>query len=144
VPNKDLNPILKILDGYKQAVYQKDVDSFSALYAENILVFDMWGSNWKYQGLPSWRGMAQEWFSSLNSERVDVSFEHIQLKQTTEMAYVSAFVKYTAVTEDGVVLRSLQNRMTCIIELINGTWKITHEHTSGPADPGTLKVSLSQ
>lgn len=139
-----MNPILKILDGYKQAVYEKNLSAFEALYDENISVFDMWGANWKYQGIQSWMGMAQEWFSSLKDERVVVDFEEVQMKQSSEMAFVSAYVKYSAVSAEGATLRSLQNRMTCVLELKNGSWLITHEHTSGPIDHSTLKVSLNR
>lgn len=68
--------------------------------------------------------------------------ENLQIKQTSQMAFFSAFVKYTATSPDGTPLRSLQNRMTCVLEPKDGRWKITHEHTSAPVDHNTLKVSL--
>jgi ketosteroid isomerase-like protein len=137
-------PILKILNEYKRAVYEKNVDLFSGLYDKNLLAFDMWGPNWKYQGVQSWTEMAQDWFKSIGTERVVVDFDDIQVKMSVAMAWVSAYVKYSAVSAEGTELRSLQNRMTCVLEQINGSWKITHEHTSGPIDPNTLKVSLKR
>jgi len=133
----------QILKAYAAAVNAKDVDGFAALYDENVCVFDLWGA-WKYQGIKAWRAMAEEWFSSLGSERVAVEFDDVQSKQTPHLAFVSAFAKYTAVSAEGKILRSLQNRLTCVLELKDGTWKITHEHTSAPADHKTLKVSLKR
>lgn len=133
----------QILKAYSAAVDAKDVDAFAALYDENVCVFDMWGT-WKYQGLKAWRAIAEEWFDSLGTERVVAEFNDVQSKQTPHLAFVSAFTKYTAVTLDGKILRSLQNRLTWVLEPKNGVWKITHEHTSAPADHKTLKVSLKR
>ncbi|HEX2896980.1 MAG TPA: nuclear transport factor 2 family protein [candidate division Zixibacteria bacterium] len=141
---KDINPAIKILDDYKAAVYAKNVDSFVNLYDENIVAFDMWGSKWNYRGIKNWRSMVDEWFASLGNDRVVVDFEQLQLSQSTNLASVAAFVKYTAVSPEGKTLRSLNNRMTMVFELKKGVWKITHEHTSAPANHDTLKVSLKR
>jgi ketosteroid isomerase-like protein len=142
--NENENSVQQVLDAYKAAVYAKNVDAFMAIYDQNIEVFDMWGLPWRYQGAQSWRGMAEGWFHGLGDERVVVDIENMQVKSTTQMAFVSAFVKYTALSSEGKPLRWLQNRMTCVLEPKNGVWKITHEHTSAPVDHSTLKVSLSR
>jgi ketosteroid isomerase-like protein len=142
--NEKENPVQQALDAYKAAVYAKNIDAFMAIYDENIEVFDMWGPPWIYRGIQSWRGMAEEWFRGLKDERVVVDMENVQIKQTAQMALVSVFMKYTAVSPDGTPLRSLQNRMTCVLEPKDGVWKITHEHTSAPVDHNTLKVSLKR
>jgi ketosteroid isomerase-like protein len=142
--NENENPVLQVLDAYKAAVLGKDLDAFMAIYDQNIEVFDMWGPPWIYQGTQSWRSMAEEWFRSLNDERVVVDMENVQIELTAQMAFVSAFVKYTAISSDGTPLRWLQNRMTCVLEPKDGRWKITHEHTSAPVDHNTLKVSLKR
>ena len=142
--NENTNPVRQVLDAYRAAVHAKDIEAFMAIYDGNIEVFDMWGLQCKYQGAQSWRGMAEEWFRSLKDERVVVDMENLQIKQTAHMALVSTFVKYTAISPDGTPLRSLQNRMTCVLEPKDGMWKITHEHTSAPVNPDTLKVSLKR
>jgi ketosteroid isomerase-like protein len=145
MPTNNQDPVALTLNAYKTAIYAKDVSAFSAIYDENVCVFDMWGTtSWMYQGIKAWRSMAEEWFGSLGDERVVVDIEQVQSKQTPGMAFVSAFVKYTAVSAEGKTLRSLQNRMTCVLEPKDGVWKITHEQTSSPADHSTLKVSLQR
>ncbi len=138
----DKDPILAVMAGYKQAVYEKNVEAFLALYDESVTVFDMWGPQWVCQGIRAWGEMARDWLGSLGSERVVVEFDDLQVRQTLEMATVTAYVTYTAVSGDGTTLRSLQNRMTCTLEKRSGPWLITHEHTSGPIDHNTLKASL--
>jgi len=45
------------MDAYADAVYDKDLEAFAALYAEGVHVFDSWGQ-WQYDGIDAWRGMA--------------------------------------------------------------------------------------
>jgi uncharacterized protein (TIGR02246 family) len=142
--NKNENSVQEILETYKTAVYDKDIESFMSIYDENIEVFDMWGTTWAYRGAHAWREMTKEWFGGLGDERVVVDIEGIQVKQTEAMAFVSAFLKYTALSAEGKSLRSLQSRMTCVLESKNGVWKVIHEHTSAPVDHTTLKVSLKR
>lgn len=137
------NPILHVLNGYKKSVYEKNIEDFVALYDQDIFVFDMWGQ-WSHQGMAAWRKMAEEWFSSLGVEKVVVDFEDVKIKTSGHLAYASAFAKFAAVGSHGEILRYLQNRITCVFELKNGQWKIIHEHTSGPINHETLKVSLKR
>jgi ketosteroid isomerase-like protein len=127
---------------YKNAVFQKDVEAFTSIFDENIQVFDMW--EWTYDGLGPWQQMAKEWFSSLGTERVNVTFDDIRIQTTGEMGVASAFMKFTALSEKNEELRSLQNRLTWVARKKDDVWKIIHEHTSGPADGETMKVILKR
>jgi ketosteroid isomerase-like protein len=133
------NPILQVLDDYKAAVFAKDIDSFIALYDEDVRVFDMWGA-WSYAGIAAWRAMAERWFRSLDTERVVVEFSHPEVIVTQDLAVVHTFVTYKAVTADGVDLRSLDNRLTAVLRQRGNAWKIVHEHTSAPLEAETAKV----
>lgn len=133
------NPILQVLDDYKAAVFAKDLDSFIALYDRDVRVFDMWGA-WSYNGVDPWREMADRWFSSLGTERVVVDFSNPETIVMQDLAVVHTFVTYTAVTAEGVEVRSLDNRLTAILRQRGDAWKIVHEHTSSPIDSETAKV----
>jgi len=135
-----MNDIQTLLDTYKNTVFNKDVEGFLALFDENVRVFDMWA--WKYQGLPAWREMVSGWFSSLGADRDKVTFDDIHIEESGEMALVSAFARFAAVSEKGEELRFLQNRLTWVVQKKGGAWKIIHEHTSGPVDGSTMKVQL--
>jgi ketosteroid isomerase-like protein len=128
---------------YKNAVFQKDVEAFASIFDQRVRVFDMWVL-WSYDGLVDWREMAKEWFGSLGTDRVVVSFDEIQIEATAEMATATAFVKFAALSEKGEETRYLQNRLTWVARKKEGNWIIFHQHTSGPIDFETMKVLLKR
>lgn len=141
--DKPDDPILQVLDDYKAAVFAKDVDSFIALYDQDVRVFDMWGK-WSYNGIASWREMVDQWFSSLGTERVIVDFSSAKVLVAQDLAVVHGFVAYKAVSADGVDLRALDNRLTAILRQRGDGWKIVHEHTSSPIDFETAKAIFNR
>ena len=132
-------PIVKVLDAYKAAVFAKDLARFVALYDQDVRVFDVWGE-WSYDGVEAWRGMAADWFGSLGAERVAVTVDDVRTVLAPPVAVVHAFVTYEALSPEGRRLRAMQNRLTWALEQRGAAWKIIHEHTSAPADFGTLKI----
>jgi uncharacterized protein (TIGR02246 family) len=130
-----------LFETYKNAVSQKDVEAFASLFDEKVRVFDMW-QRWAYEGLDAWRGMVKGWFEGLGTNKDVITFDDIQIEATGEMAIVSAFVRFTAVSEKGEELRYLENRLSWVVRKKEGVWKIIHQHTSGPIDFETMKVML--
>lgn len=108
----DLNSLIQ---NYKTAVLEKDLEAFAAIYDEDVLVFDIW-QQWTYQGLNSWLGMVKDWFTSLGSEKDVVSFDYTDIKEFGDLGLITAIVKFTAVSERGEELRYLQNRLTWIAQ----------------------------
>jgi uncharacterized protein (TIGR02246 family) len=141
--NEDEQAIWQVLDGYKAAVNAKDVDAFVSLYAQDVVVFDMWGV-WSYKGVEAWRKMATDWFGSLGSERVIVEANEVQVIAENNVATIHAFVTFTGVSAEGEKLRAMQNRFTWILQKRAGAWKIIHEHSSAPIDFETSKVMLKR
>lgn len=141
--NEPEKSILRVFDAYKAAVLAKDVEAFVALFDQHIRVFDMWGQ-WSLEGLGSWRGMATDWFGSLGSDLVVVEVEDLRTVATDQLAVAHAFVRYKAVSADGVELRALTNRQTWVLEPAGETWKIVHAHNSTPIEFGTLKAILQR
>jgi ketosteroid isomerase-like protein len=135
------DPIYQILKAYVVAVYNKDTTAYINLYHDDVVIFDAWGPPWTYQGLPAWRKVTEEWFLSLGDERVVVDTENVQINRASNLAVVFATVKFTAKSAEGLTLRWLQNRLTCVVELKDEIWKIKHQHTSSPID-GDLKAIL--
>lgn len=120
--------------GYARAVMEKDVDGFLTLYHSEARVFDTWGT-WSYEGEQARRKVIEKWFSSLGDERVSVTFDRVQTTVTGGLALFSARVVFAAISSTGGELRSMQNRLTWVLEPEDGTWKIIHEHTSVPIGP---------
>ncbi len=132
----------EMLEAYAEAVRAKDVDAFSALYADDVRTFDLW-SVWSYDGKDAHRAMVSEWFGSLaDDEEVVVEWDEVRTQAGDDVAAVSAFLTYKAVSTDGTELRSMNNRLTWVLRKdADGTWKIVHEHTSAPAgDEGKVQL----
>lgn len=139
--NESKKPVTQVLEAYKAAVFAKDIEAFVALYDQDVCVFDMWGK-WSYDGKEAWLEMVTDWFGSLGSERVAVEFDNVQTISAQDVAVAHAFVTYKGLSAKGNELRAMQNRTTIVLRKESGTWKIVHEHSSAPADFGTLKVIL--
>ena len=136
------NEIEAILDRYRTAVYAKDVDAFIGLYADDARVFDLWG-HWLYRGSAEWRKPAEEWFTSLGTDRSSPEFHDVQIEVGDRVAAVHAFITYRGLSAEGKELRSMDNRISWVLRKnSDGAWKIIHEHTSAPVDFDTGKVTL--
>jgi len=127
----------EMLERYAAAVRAKDVDAFMDLYADDVRTFDLW-QEWTYDGKSALRRMVAEWFGSLGpDEVVAVRFDDVRTQAGPEVAAVSAFTTFAAVSPDGTESRSMNNRLTWVLRKdADGTWKIAHEHTSAPAGEG--------
>jgi ketosteroid isomerase-like protein len=126
--------LLQICNRYSRAVLDKNVEDFLGLYDAKARVFDTWGA-WSYEGEQARRKVIEEWFGSLGEERVAVTFDRVLTTVTGELASLTARVIYAAIAPTGAELRSMQNRITWVLQPTGSTWKIIHEHTSVPIGP---------
>lgn len=138
-----MSDVAVLLESYRDAVYAKDVEAFIAIFADDVRVFDMWGT-WSHDGIDSWREMAVGWFGSLGDELVRVAFDDVQTTVGDDTAVLSAFVTFAGLSADGEELRSMNNRLTWGLRKTGGTWKVVHEHTSAPVELATGKVDLER
>lgn len=130
-----------ILSAYAAAVYARDTEALLALYHPHVIVYDLW-QHWQYDGQQDWRGMIEGWFTSLDEERVQVTFDDIRTHVTPDMALVHAFATYAGLSATGERLRTMNNRITLTLIPGGSGWLILHEHSSAPADFETGKVNL--
>lgn len=112
--NESQKPVTQFLDAYKAAIFAKDVGAFVALYDQDVCVFDMWGT-WSYSGVGAWREMVTEWFGSLGTERVEVSFDDVRTTSARDVVVAYAFVTYKGLSAEGEALRAMQNRLTMVL-----------------------------
>src|ERR1700754_1456133 len=89
-----------LLDIYKRAVYEKDIETFTSIFDEDLLVFDMW-DKWNYKGLPSWCAMAVEWFAGLKEERDVITFSDISVQTMGNMSLLTFIARFAAVSAEG-------------------------------------------
>ena len=86
----------EILEAYVAAVRAKDVESYLALYADDVRTFDLW-SVWTYDGKDAFRAMVEEWFGSQpdNVDRRSPSNStRCAPRSATDVAAVSAFTTF--------------------------------------------------
>jgi uncharacterized protein (TIGR02246 family) len=131
-------PIHQALAAYRAAILAKDVEAFVALFADDVVVFDMWGP-WSQEGIAAWRDMAAGWFGSLGEERVVVEADDVRTSVSGDMATLTAFLTFRAIDAAGKELRSLNNRLSWVLREQAGRWKVVQEHTSIPIDGATGK-----
>jgi ketosteroid isomerase-like protein len=133
------SPVLQVLEAYKRAVYERDVDAFMRLYEPDARVFDTWGV-WSYERSSARRKAIEHWFSSLGSDRVQVTFTEVAVTSASDLAVLSATGTYAALSAEGAPLRSMQNRLTWALRRNAAGWAVVHEHTSTPIDPSDTKA----
>jgi uncharacterized protein (TIGR02246 family) len=126
----DDQPIRQALAAYQSAVLAKDVDAFVAIYAEDVRIFELWGT-WEHE-IASWREMAKGWFAFLGDQRSVVEARDVRIQVSGDMALLTASLTYRAVDAAGTELRSLDNRLSWVLRQRGGRWLVVHEHTSVP------------
>ena len=121
-----------VFKNYKDAVYEKDVEKFLAGYAPDVHLYDCWNS-WEYNGIDEWKAAVTEWFGGLEegmwlrTELFDDSS-----RENAELAHVQGSMSFAAVDAEGQELKKMVNRFTFLLEKVDGSWHITHEHSSLP------------
>lgn len=128
--------IRDILDQYTEAVWNKDVEAFLALYDDNIRDYDAW-EQWEYAGIHEFRTLPVNWFRESEGHRVKVTFMYPEIHQSGHLAAVWSQVVYSAYDERDRLKHFISNRMTLVLEKPGNDWKIIHEHTSVPVDQET-------
>ena len=138
-----MSDVSELLTVYSESAYAKDVDRFMTNYADDVRVFDLWGS-WEIRGATAWSEGIAGWFDSLGDDRVVVQFDDVEVAVSGELAALNAFVAYSAESASGERIRQMTNRLSWTLARSGDAWLITHEHTSAPVDPERGKVMLSR
>jgi ketosteroid isomerase-like protein len=134
-----ISMVQDVLENYKCAVYEKDVEKFLSTYASDVHIYDCWG-NWECKGISSWRENVIEWFNRLSEDEnlLKVDFNDLSIEENTNVAFVHCAVSFVAYSEkSGEKLRQMTNRFTFGLKKVNESWFITHEHSSLPIDMQT-------
>lgn len=130
-----------ILENYKTAVYEKDVEKFLSMYAPDMHIYDCWGS-WESKGISSWREKVMAWFNGLNEDGVllEVEFNDLVVEENSNLAFAHCDVIFAAHLKDsGEKLRQMTNRFTYGLKKVDESWVIAHEHSSLPINMETGK-----
>jgi ketosteroid isomerase-like protein len=138
---KVFNKIQEVLENYKSAIYEKDVERFLTSYSKDIHIYDCW-QNWENIGVSEWKDSVIGWFNGLREESVllKVDFNDLVITENMNIAFVHCAVTFAAHNEEtDEKLRQMTNRFTFGLSKENESWKITHEHSSLPINMETGK-----
>ncbi|MCU9614333.1 nuclear transport factor 2 family protein [Caldibacillus lycopersici] len=131
--------IQDVLENYKCAVYEKDVERFLSTYDVEVHIYDCWG-NWESKGISTWRESVSAWFKSLREDGVSlkVDFNDLVVEENLNLAFVHCAVTFSAHEEvSGDKLRQITNRITFGLRKVNESWSIFHELSSIPINTET-------
>ena len=130
-----------VLENYKTAVYEKDVEQFLSMYAPESHIYDCW-ENWESLSISSWKKFVEAWFNGLSKDGVllKVDFNDLVVEENASLAFVHCAVTFAAHQEkSGEKLRQMTNRFTYGLKKVNESWLIVHEHSSLPIHMETGK-----
>jgi uncharacterized protein (TIGR02246 family) len=136
-------PVARLIESYRQAVRDRDVEAFMRLYDPKARVFDAWGV-WSYESAEAWRKAIESWLGSHEEERFEVKADDVRITGHGSGCAVSAIFTYGSVSPAGKALRSMQNRLTWMLERQGSDWRIVHEHTSAPISFDESKAILQR
>ncbi|HEM2815523.1 TPA: nuclear transport factor 2 family protein [Streptococcus suis] len=72
------NRIEKVLELYKPAVLEKDLDLMLSLYCDDVLIYDVAGQ-WSLSGKKDLADMVTSWFQEIATDRVEVSYSNLEI-----------------------------------------------------------------
>jgi ketosteroid isomerase-like protein len=133
--------INELLEEQIKAIRAKNVTDAVKNYAPNVTVFDVVGPLQHPEGSASVSHRLEEWFSTFDPQK-DLNFEQVELATTAgdNLAFSHSLNHVRATLANGGSL-DMYWRETLNWQKTDGTWKITHSHSSVPFDPSTGKAS---
>ncbi|MDP4083126.1 MAG: nuclear transport factor 2 family protein [Bacillota bacterium] len=138
--NAEFIKVQDVIENYKSAVYEQDVEKFVSTYATNIQVYDCW-EDWECKGISKWKEAVNGWFKGLKEEGVQLKVElnDLVIEENAGLAFIHSNVSFIAYNGSGEKLRQMTNRFTFGLKKQNNSWKIIHQHSSLPINMETGK-----
>ncbi|MEG3310921.1 YybH family protein [Streptococcus sp. SS-4456] len=124
------NRIEKVLELYKQAVLEKDLDLMLSLYCDDVLIYDVAGQ-WSLSGKKDLADMVTFGFQEIATDRVAVEFSNLAIHESPTCAFAYFDARFSKIGFE----QSVTDRFTLGLIYDQG-WKIKHQHASHP-----LKIS---
>jgi ketosteroid isomerase-like protein len=138
--NVGFTKVQDIIENYKSAVYEQNVEKFVSAYATNIQVYDCW-DDWECKGISKWKESVNGWFNHLKEDGVQLKVElnDLVVEENAGLAFINSNVSFIAYNGSGEKLRQITNRFTFGLKKENNSWKIIHQHSSLPISMETGK-----
>lgn len=138
-PTSDEAQLRKLLEQWATAVRAKDSNGVTRNYAPDVLLFDVI-NQLQHVGSAGVRKRAEEWVASFEGP---IGYEMRDLHITTggDVAFCHSLNRINATRKDGQHV-DMWVRATMCFRKIDGTWMVTHEHSSVPFDGESGKAAL--
>jgi ketosteroid isomerase-like protein len=128
-----------LLDRWSEAARMKDIDRLMALYAPDIVYFDV-VPPLQYIGAAAVRRNFLRWFASWESDiGQDIRDLHILASGNIAVAYM--LIRSSGTLKNGREV-GYWVRATVCCQRSNHRWLITHEHVSLPVDVASGRVAM--
>jgi uncharacterized protein (TIGR02246 family) len=135
--SKDDAEIRERLDAWIQALRAKDLDALMALYAPNVVAFDLMPPH-QVRGAIRYRENFEKWFEAMPGQ-IDYEIYDLRIVQGHDVAlcYSLGHVKATRVNGETA---DYWVRVSAGLQKRDGEWLMVHDHVSMPFDVDTTKA----
>ncbi|RWU25060.1 DUF4440 domain-containing protein [Pseudomonas alkylphenolica] len=126
------NEIRQLIERWIPAVRARDVDTITAIYADDILAFDAVQAL-QFKGKAAYRAHWQVCMEHCPGEMV-FEVEQLQIHATPELALAHWLNRCGPAEGEGAEDKTCYMRASVGYRRIDGQWKVIHEHWSAPFD----------
>ena len=137
--NKNEAAIRKVYDDWAKAVHARDLDAIMALYAPDVVAYDL-VPPLQFHGREAYRKDYAE-FLEQSTGPIDAEFRDMAVVAGDDVAFIHCLEHLTIVMKNGQKLDSWV-RATSGLRKISGKWLIVHDHISLPTDLDTAKSAM--
>jgi uncharacterized protein (TIGR02246 family) len=123
--------IRQAIDRRVEAVRRKDVNGLLALYAREVLTFDL-VVPLRNAGVDAVRRRVESWFASFRTA-IEYELRDVRIAGSGDLAYDHHLVHVRGTTHTGNAV-DMWFRETVGYERRAGVWLVTHQHSSVPID----------
>jgi uncharacterized protein (TIGR02246 family) len=128
-----------LLESWSEAIRAKDLDRLMALYAPDIVYFDV-VPPLHYSGSAAVRRNFLRWFDSWQSA-IGQEIRDVQVAASGDLAVAHMLIHASGTLKNGRDV-GYWVRATVCCQRTHHTWLITHEHVSLPVDPESRRAVM--
>ena len=131
--------VIALLDRWSEAIRAKDIDRLMALYAPDIVYFDV-VPPLHYTGSAAVRRNFLRWFDAWQSA-IGQEIRDVTLVASGDIAVAHMFIQASGTLKNGREV-GYWVRATACCQRANDRWLITHEHVSLPVDVASGRPAM--
>ena len=139
LPQDSETEIRSLIEGWGDAIRDKDATRLMQSFADDALLFDLINPL-QYEGSDAGRKRATEWLASFQGP-IDYRTRDLAIAASGDVAVCHMLNGVRGTTRDGHSI-DMWWRATACLRKSDGRWTVTHQHSSVPFDMATGKASM--